>query len=80
MRQVSAVSAVSAVTPSRRNRARRRAVLPEPITIAEWWKNRRGEPIRVRLLTYDDLPRKCGTCRVWQRRSLKLKPRPASWA
>jgi hypothetical protein len=35
MRQVSAVSAVSAVTPSMRNRARRGAILPEPITVAD---------------------------------------------
>jgi hypothetical protein len=27
--------------------------LSEPITIAEWWKNRRGESIRVRLSTYE---------------------------
>jgi hypothetical protein len=27
--------------------------LPEPITIAEWWKNRRDESIRVTLSTYD---------------------------
>jgi hypothetical protein len=30
-----------------------RATLTEPITIAEWWKNRRGEAIRVRLSTYE---------------------------
>jgi Transcriptional Coactivator p15 (PC4) len=26
--------------------------LVEPITIAEFWKNRRGEPIRINLSTY----------------------------
>jgi hypothetical protein len=30
-----------------------RPTLAEPITVAEWWKNRRGESIRVRLSTYD---------------------------
>ena len=35
MSQVSAVSAVSAGTPSKRNRARRRPVLLEPITISQ---------------------------------------------
>jgi Transcriptional Coactivator p15 (PC4) len=44
MRQV---SVVSAVTLSRRNRAKRRTVSPEPMTIAEWWKNRSGESTRV---------------------------------
>jgi hypothetical protein len=31
-----------------------RPTLPEQITIAEWWKNRSSEAIRVRLSTYDD--------------------------
>ena len=31
----------------------RRATLAEPIIIAEWWKNRRGELIRVRVSTYE---------------------------
>ena len=33
-----------------------RATLPEPIVIAEWWKNRRKESIRVRLSSYEDHP------------------------
>jgi hypothetical protein len=28
--------------------------LAEPITIAEWWKNRRGESIRVTISTWKD--------------------------
>jgi hypothetical protein len=72
MRQVSAVSAVSAVTPSRRNRARRGAVLPEPITVAEWWKSRRGEAIRVRLSTYDG--RNLFDLRTWYSADGKLQP------
>jgi hypothetical protein len=39
MSQVSAVSAVSAVIPSRRNRGGRGAVLLEPTTISQWWRN-----------------------------------------
>ena len=31
-----------------------RPTLTEPITIAEWWKNRRGKSIRVRLSTYEE--------------------------
>ncbi len=30
-----------------------RAIIPEPITIGEWWKNRRKELIRVRLSEYE---------------------------
>lgn len=30
-----------------------RATLADPITIAEWWKNRRKELIRVRLSEYE---------------------------
>jgi hypothetical protein len=26
--------------------------LPEPVTVAEWWKNRKGESIRISLSTY----------------------------
>ena len=36
------VNAVSGVTRSMRNRARRGAVLPESLTIAEWWKDCRS--------------------------------------
>jgi hypothetical protein len=31
----------------------RHPILPEPIIISEWWKNRGGESIRVRLSTYE---------------------------
>ncbi|HEX4410558.1 MAG TPA: transcriptional coactivator p15/PC4 family protein [Xanthobacteraceae bacterium] len=30
-----------------------RPKLAEPLVIGEWWKNRRGESIRVRLSTYE---------------------------
>lgn len=30
--------------------------LPAPLTIAEWWKNRRGESIRVCLTEYEGRP------------------------
>jgi hypothetical protein len=30
-----------------------RTSLPEPVTVAEWWKNRRGESIRISLSTYN---------------------------
>ena len=30
--------------------------ITEPITIAEWWKNRRKEAIRVRLSSYEGHP------------------------
>jgi hypothetical protein len=29
------------------------AGLDEPLTVAEWWKNRQGQSIRVRLSTYE---------------------------
>jgi hypothetical protein len=29
------------------------AGLPAPLTIGEWWKNRQGQSIRVRLSTYE---------------------------
>jgi hypothetical protein len=29
------------------------AILSEPITIAEWWKNRRKEAVRIRLTKYE---------------------------
>jgi hypothetical protein len=46
--------------------------LSEPITIAEWWKNRRGEWIRVRLSTYDD--RNLINLRTWYTADGKLQP------
>jgi Transcriptional Coactivator p15 (PC4) len=72
MRQVSAVSAVSAATPSMRNRGRRGAVLPGPVTIAEWWKNRRGRAIRVSLSTYAG--RSLIDLRTWYSADGKLQP------
>jgi hypothetical protein len=47
-------------------------VLPEPITIAEWWKNRRGESIRVSLSTYAD--RNLIDLRTWSSADGRLKP------
>ena len=29
------------------------ASLTQPLTVAEWWKNRRGESIRISLSTYE---------------------------
>jgi hypothetical protein len=72
MRQVSVISAVSAVTLSRRNRAKRRAVSPEPMTIAKWWKNRSGESIRVTLSTYAG--RNLIDLRTWYMTDGKLVP------
>jgi Transcriptional Coactivator p15 (PC4) len=46
--------------------------LPEPITVAEWWKNRRGESIRVRLSTYEG--RNLADVRTWYTEDGKLKP------
>jgi hypothetical protein len=31
-----------------------RPTLAEPLTIAEWWKNRRGESIRVTISTWKE--------------------------
>jgi hypothetical protein len=46
--------------------------LPEPITIAEWRKNRRGESIRVTLSTYADRNRI--DHRTWYSVDSRLKP------
>jgi hypothetical protein len=37
--------------------------LEEPITVAEWWKNRRGESIRVCLSAYEG--RNLADVRTW---------------
>jgi hypothetical protein len=37
--------------------------LAEPITVAEWWKNRRGESIRVSLSNYEG--RDLADVRTW---------------
>jgi Transcriptional Coactivator p15 (PC4) len=50
----------------------RAATLQEPITIAEWWKNRRGESIRVRLSIYEG--RNLADVRTWYTEDGKLKP------
>jgi hypothetical protein len=46
--------------------------LLEPITVAEWWKNRRGESIRLVLNTYEG----CNIfdLRTWYTADGKLKP------
>jgi transcriptional coactivator p15 (PC4) len=46
--------------------------LPEPVTIAEWWKNRRGESIRLVLNAYEG----CNIfdLRTWYTADGKLKP------
>jgi hypothetical protein len=46
--------------------------LPDPITVAEWWKNRRGESIRLVLNTYQG----CNVfdLRTWYTADGKLKP------
>jgi hypothetical protein len=49
-----------------------RPTLSEPITVSEWWKNRRGESIRVTLSTYDG--RNLVDLRTWYTAEGKLKP------
>jgi hypothetical protein len=46
--------------------------LPGPLTVAEWWKNRRGESIRVVLNSYEG----CNVfdLRTWYTADGKLKP------
>ena len=47
--------------------------LSEPITVAEWWKNRRGESIRVCLSAYEG--RNLADVRTWYTADDgKLKP------
>jgi Transcriptional Coactivator p15 (PC4) len=47
-------------------------VLVEPITIAEWWKNRRGESIRLVLSQFQG--RSIFDLRTWYSADGKLKP------
>jgi hypothetical protein len=49
-----------------------RPALAEPIVVSEFWKNRRGESIRVTLSTYQG----CNICdvRTWYTADGKLKP------
>src|SRR5262245_43394727 len=46
--------------------------LAEPVVIAEWWKNRRGESIRVQLSTYEG--RNLADVRTWYTEEGRLKP------
>jgi hypothetical protein len=46
-------STTAALPATPRTPARGRATLPEPVKVAEFWKNRRGESIRVTLETYE---------------------------
>jgi hypothetical protein len=46
--------------------------LAEPVTVSEWWRNRRGESIRVRLSTWED--RVFIDVRTWYPADGKLKP------
>ena len=46
--------------------------LAEPITIAEWWKNRRGESIRLALNQFQG--RSIVDLRTWYTQDGKLKP------
>ena len=48
------------------------SALSEPVTIAEWWKNRRGESIRISLSTYEG--RNLADVRTWYTAEGKLKP------
>jgi hypothetical protein len=49
-----------------------RPTLAEPFVISQWWRNRRGEAIRVQLSTWKD----CNLVdvRVWYSAEGKLKP------
>jgi len=47
-------------------------LLTEPITIAEWWKNRRGESIRLTLSQFQG--RSIVDLRTWYPQDGKLKP------
>jgi hypothetical protein len=45
---------------------------PVPVTVAEWWKNRRGESIRLVLNEYEG--RNIFDLRTWYTADGKLKP------
>jgi hypothetical protein len=49
-----------------------RPILSEPITVSEWWKNRSGQAIRVRLSTYDG--RNLIDLRTWYTADGRLQP------
>ena len=46
--------------------------IPEPVTVAEWWKNRGGEFIRLRLSTFEG--RNIFDLRTWYSADGKLRP------
>jgi hypothetical protein len=46
--------------------------LPAPVTVAEWWKNRRGESVRLVLNTFQG--RNVFDLRTWYTADGKLKP------
>jgi Transcriptional Coactivator p15 (PC4) len=46
--------------------------LPAPVTVAEWWKNRRGESIRLVLNEFEG--RDIFDLRTWYTADGKLKP------
>jgi Transcriptional Coactivator p15 (PC4) len=46
--------------------------ISEPVTIAEWWKNRGGESIRLRLSTFEG--RNIFDLRTWYSADGKLRP------
>jgi Transcriptional Coactivator p15 (PC4) len=46
--------------------------IAEPIVVAEWWKNRRGESVRLVLNTYEG--RNVVDLRTWYTADGKLKP------
>jgi hypothetical protein len=47
-------------------------VLPEPLTISEWWRNRSGASIRVRLSTWEG--HNLIDIRIWRSSDGKLVP------
>jgi hypothetical protein len=58
--------------PIGNRRAEAAPVLAEPITVAEWWKNRRGESIRLLLNRFEG--RNIFDLRTWYTADGKLKP------
>jgi Transcriptional Coactivator p15 (PC4) len=57
---------------NRRQVADAAPLLAEPITIAEWWKNRRGESVRLVLSQFQG--RSIFDLRTWYTAEGKLKP------
>jgi hypothetical protein len=51
---------------------RKQPALAEPVTVAEWWKNRRGESIRLVLNEFEG--RNIFDLRTWYTADGKLKP------